>query len=39
MFMSLSVRMARYTSLLSGFSRFDEPIVRNTEMMFRKPKS
>ena len=39
MFMSRSVRIARYTSDLSGLLRFEEPIVRNTDRIFRRPKS
>ena len=39
MFMSRRVRMARYTSDLSGLSRLDEPMVRSTERMLRRPKS
>mmetsp|Transcript_9300 Transcript_9300/g.39101 ORF Transcript_9300/g.39101 Transcript_9300/m.39101 type:complete len:245 (+) Transcript_9300:7149-7883(+) len=39
MFMSRSVRIARYTSDLSGLSRLDEPMVRRTDRMFRRPKS
>mmetsp|Transcript_14309 Transcript_14309/g.34772 ORF Transcript_14309/g.34772 Transcript_14309/m.34772 type:complete len:245 (-) Transcript_14309:214-948(-) len=39
MFMSRRVRMARKISDLSGFSRLDEPMVRSTERMLRRPKS
>mmetsp|Transcript_29254 Transcript_29254/g.72343 ORF Transcript_29254/g.72343 Transcript_29254/m.72343 type:complete len:245 (+) Transcript_29254:3147-3881(+) len=39
MFMSRSVRMTRKISDFSGFSRFEDPMVRSTDRMLRKPKS
>mmetsp|Transcript_18328 Transcript_18328/g.62278 ORF Transcript_18328/g.62278 Transcript_18328/m.62278 type:complete len:245 (+) Transcript_18328:5188-5922(+) len=39
MFMSRRVRITRNVSDLSGLARLEEPIVRSTERMLRRPKS